>query len=66
MHIEFTSEKEQCILNLLQTTNNTQCNVVIMNYPLPLKFRDLLENIFLLHTGIAFNNISYLCSSFNI
>lgn len=40
-----------CILNLPQTTNNTQCNVVIMIHLLSLTLRDLLENIFLFHVG---------------
>jgi len=40
-----------CILNLPQTTNNTQFNVFIMNHLLSLTLRDLLENIFLFHVG---------------
>jgi len=56
MHIECTSDKEQCILNLPQTTKNTQCNVVIINHPLSLTLRDLLDNIFLFHFGMVFKN----------
>jgi hypothetical protein len=36
MQIKFTSHYEQCIWNLPQTTNSTQCNIVIMNHPLSL------------------------------
>jgi hypothetical protein len=41
-------------LNLPQTSNNAQCIIVTTNYPLSLTFRNLLEYIFLFHTGIAF------------